>query len=47
MRVKLLTERPIGKEVIKYLLSQGEEIVDDDPCIIVVSYYPRILKKEY
>lgn len=46
MRVKVLSERPMGKRVIKWLRSQGEKIVRTNPEILIVAYYPRILPKE-
>lgn len=46
MRVKVLTERPMGRRIIEILRSFGEEIVEEDPDILVVAYYPRILKPE-
>lgn len=46
MRVKILSERPMGKRVKKYLRSIGEQIVEKDPEILVVAYYSKILKKE-
>lgn len=46
MRVKVLSERPMGKRVKRFLRERGETIVEKDPDILVVAYYPRILKKE-
>ncbi len=46
MRVQVLSERPMGKKVIRYLKSIGETIVEKNPDILIVAYYPRILKKE-
>lgn len=46
MRVRVLTERPMGQRVKKYLKSIGETLVEKDPEILIVCYYPRILKKE-
>jgi methionyl-tRNA formyltransferase len=46
MRVKILSERPMGRKVKRWLKSQGEKIVTKNPDILVVAYYPRILKKE-
>ena len=45
MRVKVLTERPMGEKVKRYLKSIGETLVEDDPEILIVCYYPRILKR--
>lgn len=36
----------MGDRVSAWLYKQGEEIVHDKPDIIIVAYYPRILKKE-
>lgn len=36
----------MGKKVTSWLKSQGESIVKKNPDILVVCYYPRILKKE-
>lgn len=46
MRVEVLSERPMGDKVKSYLVKQGEELVTEKPDIIVVAYYPWILKKE-
>ncbi len=41
-----MSERAMGKRVIKYLRSIGETIVQEKPDILIIAYYPRILKKE-
>ncbi len=46
MRVKVLSERPMGVKVRKWLRSYGETIVQNNPDILVVAYYPRILPPE-
>lgn len=46
MRVQVLSERPMGDRVKKYLQEIGETLVDENPEILVIAYYPRILKKE-
>jgi len=46
MRVKVLTERPMGRKIIKILKSLGEEIVEDNPDMLIVAYYSRIIKPE-
>ena len=46
MRVKLLTQRPLGEKIRQYLIEQGEDLVEESPDMIVIAYYPRILKKE-
>lgn len=46
MRVKILTERSMGERVKKWLLSQGETIVDKNPELLIICYYGRILSDE-
>lgn len=46
MRVKVLSKRPMGARVKRYLRSLGETIVKKHPDVLIVAYYPRILRKE-
>jgi methionyl-tRNA formyltransferase len=43
MRIKFLTERPFGEKVRKWLISQGETIVDKGQELTIICYYARIL----
>lgn len=46
MRVKVLSERPMGARVRNWLYEQGETLVHENPDILIVAYYPRILRSE-
>lgn len=46
MRVEVLSERPMGTRVKLFLTQQGETLVEENPDLLIVAYYPRILKKE-
>lgn len=44
MTIKILTERPMGKKVKDWLISQGETIVEKNPDMVIICYYGKILK---
>ncbi len=44
MRIKFLTERPFGEKVKKWLILQGDTIVEKNPELIISCYYGKIIK---
>lgn|SRR3990167_1898736 len=46
MRIKFYTDRPFGMNVRNWLIEQGEEIVQDNPDLIISCYNPYIIPKE-
>lgn len=45
MKIKILSERPMGEKVRKWLVSQKEKIVEKNQDFTIICYYGKILKK--